>query len=102
MVFILAQLKSVDTKHSEQSKTRTRHVMVNMCLLVKTHPFWFIHLPGLYRKADKSIPSFGVVLVLSVARGFLCLTPVGFYSKQMNVKPCSKCLHQMFNNFHPF
>lgn len=61
-----------------------------------------LHPPDLYRKAEKSIPSFVVVLVLSVACGFLCLIPIGFYSKQINVKPCSKCLHQVFNLFHPF
>lgn len=39
---------------------------------------------------------------LSIGCRFLCLIPVGFYSKQLNVKPCSMCLHQMFYLFHPF
>lgn len=43
-----------------------------------------------------------MVLVLSAVCGFLCLIPVVFYSKQINVKPHSKCLHKLFNLFHPF
>lgn len=43
-----------------------------------------------------------VVLVLSIARGFLCHISVGFYCKQIDVKPYPKCLHGMFDLFHPF
>lgn len=46
-----------------------------------------LHPAGVYGKADKFILSFVVVLVLSVACGFLCHIPVGFYSKQIGVKP---------------
>lgn len=74
--------------------------MGNKCLLVKIHVFCF-HT-AFHRKADESTPSFVVVLVLSVACGFLCLIPIGLYSKQIYVKLCSKCLHLMFYLFHPF
>lgn len=69
MVFILAQLKSVDTKHSEQSKVRTRHVMGNVFMSKNSS---LLHPPDLYGKADESTPSFVVVQVLSIGCGFLC------------------------------
>lgn len=76
MVFILAPLKSVDTKHSEQSKTRTRHVIGSVLTRRNSS---LLQPPGLYGKADKSSPCFVVVLVLSIGCGFLCLIPVGLF-----------------------
>lgn len=62
MVFILAQLKSVGTKHSERSKTRTRHVMGNV--FIGKNPFLLLP-PDIYVKADESTLSFVVLLSLS-------------------------------------